>query len=261
MNIALPALVVFLVLLPGFIARAQIERVEQQSLDYAPFGTVVTEALLTAALLHALWLGGMWIGCDLVMSPELLFGLLSSNQTLQAAAITKVSEQAADISLYFGSLLACSYLVAKLVRMAIIRWRLDREGELLAPMFRFKRAPWYYLLSGADFKADEVPDLIVASAVMEVAGEAFLYVGYLEDYEFDREGALDRLILSNVQRRKLARDKTTDDAGVERFYSIDGDYFVIKYEQVVTLNIRYVKFVQADPAAVNQVALIHDALD
>jgi len=252
LNIALPALVVFLVLLPGFIARVQIERVEQQSLDYAPFGTVVAEGLLTAAVLHAVWLVGVWAFCDKVISPELLFGLLSSNQSLQATAISGISQQAADIALYFSSLLACAYVVAKGVRMAITRCRLDREGAVMANLFRFNRAPWYYLLSGADFKSDEVPDLVVASAVLQVAGESVLYVGYLEDYEFDRQGMLERLILSNVQRRPLASDKSADDDGRNRYYPIDGDYFVIKYADVVTLNIRYLKFEEAAPSGTSR---------
>ena len=55
MNFALPALVVFALLLPGFIARSQIKVVERQSLDYSPFGQVVTEAVVWAAALHTVW--------------------------------------------------------------------------------------------------------------------------------------------------------------------------------------------------------------
>ena len=56
MNFALPAVVVFALLLPGFIFRSRLKRVERTSLDYSPFGTVVAEAVFYAACLHGLWL-------------------------------------------------------------------------------------------------------------------------------------------------------------------------------------------------------------
>lgn len=52
MNVALPALIVFLLLLPGFIFRTNLKRSERTSLDYSPFGHVVAEAVLWA-LAHA----------------------------------------------------------------------------------------------------------------------------------------------------------------------------------------------------------------
>jgi hypothetical protein len=72
-----------------------------------------------------------------------------------------------------------------------------------------------------------------------------LYVGVLDDFFFDSDGNLDRLILQNVARRPLSADKnkagpeigTTD----ERFYDIDGDSFVLRYQDVKTLNVQYVK--------------------
>jgi len=44
MNVALPALIVFFLLLPGFVFRTNLKRVERTSLDFSPFGQLVTEA-------------------------------------------------------------------------------------------------------------------------------------------------------------------------------------------------------------------------
>jgi hypothetical protein len=55
MNVALPALVIFLLLFPGFVARSKIEYNERASLDYSPFGQVVTEAVLWSFGLHLVW--------------------------------------------------------------------------------------------------------------------------------------------------------------------------------------------------------------
>jgi hypothetical protein len=94
------------------------------------------------------------------------------------------------------------------------------------------------------------PDFI--SAIVEVAKEAVLYVGILDDFYFDSEGQLDRLILQQVLRRPLSKDKSVEPSGAgeekERFYPIDGDNFVLRYSEAITLNVQYVKLTAADSA-------------
>jgi hypothetical protein len=76
-------------------------------------------------------------------------------------------------------------------------------------------------------------------------------VGILDDFYFDSEGQLDRLILQKVLRRPLSSDKPVDQSaasqGNERFYPIDGDNFVLRYSEAITLNVQYVKF--TDPSS------------
>ena len=50
------------------------------------------------------------------------------------------------------------------------------------------------------------------------------------------------MVLSAATRRPFAKDKQTDGDGDERFYKIDGDYFVLRFESVISLNVQYVKF-------------------
>ena len=56
MNVALPALIVFFLLLPGFVFRTNLKRAERTSLDFSPFGQVVAEGTLWASVLHFVWL-------------------------------------------------------------------------------------------------------------------------------------------------------------------------------------------------------------
>lgn len=65
----------------------------------------------------------------------------------------------------------------------------------------------------------------------------------LNDFYFDKEGQLDRLILQNVKRRPMSADKTAGGEPADRFYPIDGDSFVLRYSEAITLNIQYVKLV------------------
>lgn len=251
MNIALPALVAFLLLLPGFIFRARLKRAERTSLDFSPFGQVAADAILWAVFAHLLWLFLSFVIFFQRFEPAVLLKLLSSAPTSQAEATLAVGQDFFWISAYFGSLLLTSLVVPEVSRTLITKYRLDRNAATLSSIFRFHDAPWYYLLTGADFAKEDEPDFIMISAVVEIAKDAVLYVGVLDDFFFDSDGRLDRLVLQNVARRPLSADKnkinTEESSADERFYDIDGDSFVLRYEDTKTLNVQYVKLTAVAP--------------
>lgn len=244
MNIALPAIILFVLLLPGLIVRSRFKRVERLSLDYSPFGQVVTEAVLWTCVLHLIWLTVAYLVLDQRLQTDVLLNLLSASPTGQSMAISLVSSVDEWIMTYFVTLLFVAYAAPTLARWAIIHWRLDRSNAPLSSLFRFRQAPWYYLLTGADFAQDEQPDLISVAAIVNTAGIATLYTGILEDFFIDQDGTLDRLILSNVSRRQMSSDRAMSDDGTlygeERFYPVEGDYFVLRYSEAITLNIQYI---------------------
>lgn len=244
MNVALPALVIFLLVLPGFVFRHRFKRAERTALDYAPFGRVVAEAVLWAGVLHGMWLCFAWLLKGETLRLDLLLELLSAAPASQAVAISSLGRHGGDLALYFGSLLFASHFVPAVLR-AFITWRrLDRADHWLAPLARFNDAPWYYLLTGADFRKEDLPDLIKVSAIVDVAGTPYLFQGFLENFYFNPDGSLDRLVLQGVARRPLADDRlsVTEEgtlAADEDFYPIEGDYFVLRYAEIITLNIQY----------------------
>ena len=245
MNIALPAFVAFLLMLPGFIFRARFKLAERTSLDFSPFGRVAADAILWAVFAHIVWLTLSFFVFSQRFEPAVLLKLLSSAPTSQTEAISAVGRDFGWIAGYFGSLFLAAIVAPSFLRSQITKHRLDRESASFSSVFRFHDAPWYYLLTGADFSNVEKPDLIMISAIVEVAKDAVLYVGVLDDFFFDSEGNLDRLILQSVARRPLSADKnrSAPETGAtnERFYDIDGDSFVLRYEDVKTLNVQYVK--------------------
>ncbi|WP_029889494.1 hypothetical protein [Polycyclovorans algicola] len=242
MNLALPALVVFVVLLPGFIARSRARRVERSSLDYSPFGQTVAEAVLWTLVLHFLWVHVTYCLTSQEASLGIVLALLSSDASIQTKALDTVANQAGPVILYFTTLLVFSWLAPLALRELVTWGRLDRATSKLSSLLRFSAAPWYYLLSGADFKRAEQPDLISISAIVDLSGAPWLYTGVLDEYFLDQEGELDRLVLREVMRRPLSRDKCPEDVeNVARFYRVDGDCFVLRYREAITLNVRYIK--------------------
>jgi len=247
MNFALPAILLFLIVLPGFLFRSRLKLVEQTTLDYSPFGRVVAGGVLWAIAWHMVWLGLAHVfGWTLRL--DALIGLLSSSPDLQALAVAVVARSGPPVLIYFLSLYAFALFVPPLVRWAIIHWRLDRAGSPFASLFRFSEAPWYYILTGADF--DERPNLAFVGAVVDVAGEAYLYVGILRSFFFDANGQLDRLVLESTARRPMSRDKSSDDTLVaerpQRFYDVEGTYFVLRYSEIVTLNVKFLRLEPID---------------
>lgn len=261
MNLALPAVVIFALLLPGFIFRSRLKRVERTSLDYSPFGTVVAEAVFFAACLHALWLIAAALLLGLRLDLAILLSLLAPSPA-PTEAIRSIAAHPAWLEVYFATLLAAAYGLPTLLRRGVTRWRLDRWGHWMSPAARFHEAPWYYLLTGADFPADELPDYIRVTAVVDVGKGAVLYRGTLEEWFVNPDdGQLDRIVLSAASRRPFERDKPLEESTEEplRFYPIDGDYFVLRYAHMLSLNVQYVRITeQADeglPAAMPQPAI------
>ena len=142
MNIALPALVVFACLLPGFIFRSRLKRVESTSLDYSPFGRVATEAIVWATLLHLFWIGVVCRLAGNTVDLGKLLELLSSNLNLHGDALKAISGQIHQVELYFASLYIASFIFPSGIRYLITRSRADRQGNPLSFLFRFDDAPW-----------------------------------------------------------------------------------------------------------------------
>lgn len=247
MNIALPAIVVFFLFLPGFIVRARFKLIERQSLDYSPFGQVVVEALILAGVLHMLWLGGSWIFFDKHPKWDTLLHLLASDPAAQSEAIKEVGKDLKWVAWYFGSLILVCFFLPPILRQQIVNRRLDRFNPEDDPskywnwsrLLRFHGAPWYYLLSGAD--EVKKPEMVYVSAIVHVGGRATLYDGFLDDYILESNGVLDRLILCQARRWNLKEYDGADDATRDALaFHIDGGFFVLRYSDTVTLNIWYV---------------------
>ena len=256
MNVAFSALLVFLLLLPGFLFRTYFKRAEKVVLDIKPFGQAAIDAFLTAIVLDVFWYWLTVLATGARADFEALLTLVAGEKSSQLEdAIAELASDPWRPGLYFGSLYAFAIAAAFLLRHAVTRWRLDRRGAPLANFLRFD-TPWYYLFTGYD--RPNAPNGVAIGAVVSLGGTAYLYTGVLVEYFLDDQGQLNRLVLTSAARRPLAEDaaeaeETGPDDWIEierrlgeeaplreeRFYPIEGDYFVLRYSEVLTLNVRY----------------------
>jgi len=233
MNVALPAVILFLLAVPGYLLRSQFSRPERTAPDSTPFGRVLGSSILLALPLNALW---AWLAehfsANSVDWPAFLM-LVAGTRVADDAFFVRATESLDGLFVYLFSLCLFAWLLGYLSRELIQKLDLDRRYRALR-----MDAPWYYLFTCRLDDAPE-PDAVILSAVVEIAGEAYIYMGRLDSVYYTPEGQPERFVLSNVSRRRIADDRTPEHGAPERFYAIDGDYFVLRYAETKTLNVFY----------------------
>lgn len=249
MNIAFPALLTFLLILPGYIFRATFTRSERTQLDNRPFTSETVKSLIIAIALHTFWLQSAKIFLPLSIDYHVFLTLFTAARgDLLELAINKSANQTPLFIAYLMTLYIFSYLLGLSAQKAIIKYKLDRH-PLLSELFRFD-TPWFYLLKGYNDEGDEA-DFVKLAVTLKQAEATYLYYGILEDFFLTESGNLDRIVLSSVVRRQLTADEAIpiDDnapasAEEARFYEISGDRLVLKYNDITSLNIEYYKIIE-----------------
>jgi hypothetical protein len=252
MNFAFPALLAFVFLLPGIILRFSYARgswgwsspisMRRLSDDFA-YGAVFSIAL------HTLWLGlASLLGFrpDLKSVLALMAGNFGPNNEFLPAALEAFSANFPRIAGYFLTIYAASAILGHLGHRLVRAIRLDHKTKL----FRFNNY-WFYMLRGevllfAENSAEEVeePDGVYLSAVVSQSSKSYLYRGLVCDFTFDEDGKLDTIVLADAHRRDLMEDAADDGIPVHhdedpRYYDIKGDYLILQYSRITTLNLDY----------------------
>jgi len=262
---------------------------EGTKIDYSPFGDVVIRSVVFAGLLHAVVLGVTYGVLERSVRFDILIRMMSKG-TDEADQLVILRDWK-WIAQYFGALYALAFIIPPLYKIVVTKFGLDRSDRPFSGLFRFRRAPWYYLLSVAEFSKGDRPDLIQIAALVEIGKESYLYQGFLEHYFVDEHGQLDRLVISQASRRPMSADavflpgeqgwvRGSADEGPqqpavktrrtgfgrrrasraspqnpERFYPIVGHYFVLHYDEVITLNVQYIKLKKPNSGDVSPAAI------
>jgi len=206
MNIAFPAVFLFLLVTPGFFFRQFSQRSEVRTFDHTPFSAVVLQALLAAAFFNilvavAIRFGGYEIQVGDVV--RLLVGGAAVVGDLNARFAWLNGHPLASLG-YFALTNGLALVAAVVWRALVEHYGLDRRGRWTAKWVRGPAA-WYYLFAALDHPTG-VGGAVVA-AIVEFKEGSYLYTGVLHDYECDESGQLDRLLLVQARRRKLDADR------------------------------------------------------
>lgn len=259
MNIAFPALLLFLLVLPGIALRYTYFKGLwrwNSPISIQSISDEIAYSLVWAIMLHLVWCSIVsFLGFgkpDLKSVLILLTGGGAGRSEGLQSAIAATVESPYRVVGYFLSLLIFSGLLGLLAHIAVRSLRLDRTKKAL----RFKNE-WHYLLSGEVLEFSEFQpfenqgriDGVYLSAIVKQGKDDILYRGIVADWLLDSKGDLDRILLRSTHRRKLENDRepgqtrNKEDLGYKddpRYYDIEGHFFVIRYQELTTVNIEYV---------------------
>lgn len=261
MSLAFPALFIFLVIVPGIILHYTYSkgfwRTSPSSIY--PLSDEIAYSLIGACFLHLIWahlLSIFGIRIDLDSALMLLLGSFGPDNRHFDTAIQSVTRQPLNKAYYFTGLYVFSALLGYGAHALVRGRKWDRKTRL----FRFNN-DWYYLMSGEmlDFKGmlgrPKEIDGVYLSAVIHQGGDSYLYRGIVSEYYLDKAGSLDRVLLRLAHRRLLTKDRvpgqprdpSKDYSDDSRYYDIVGDFLILRYAEMQTINIEYIVLTEASP--------------
>ncbi|MDW2193153.1 hypothetical protein [Vibrio sp. 1641] len=241
MNIAFPAFFLLALILPGFIFTSAYERKENTTLERKPFEASSASALMCALFLQLIYgyvVHTSIMPIDFALCIKLMTGVKLTNGDIEA-----LSPDVGYISSYFIGLYVISFVSGKLLQNILFKLNPYKSSR-----FAFD-TPWYYELKGK-LSSDADAEIIKVSCLLDTKEGSFLYYGYLDDFYLDQDGQLDRLVLFDVYRRDIKADDNStpeednatqneDNSESGRYYQVKGQRLILKYNQIINLNIEY----------------------
>lgn len=205
----LPILVAVVLILPGVIAYcAYVDTIWGKPLTLNHFSRDASVALVAAVILNTAW---VMLGTaaahlfNIVARDSWQFSVdYHSGMKLLAGVsndISPIINHPMKVLVYFLSMYATAWMIG--VEAANLRVRAGHS--LLSPArkrYLPKKAGWAWLFRQSEFGGLPV-DMIMVSALVEIANERFRYVGQLVDYWPDANGNLDAILLHGVTKIDL----------------------------------------------------------
>lgn len=265
MEFAFSALLLLILILPGFILQFTYTRgfwrwnspnVNRPLTEQIPTGVVY------AAVLHLIW-ASIWANYEpinLKVLIMLLIGNYGNDEEHLEIILKSITDYPYHIAFYFLSLYLLSAILGYIGHSIVRKKKLDLKTRF----FRFNNE-WFYSLRGEVAEFNETPDIdgqvdgvMLTTVVHHGEKVNYLYRGFVYDFFFDKEGNLDRVVLMYADRRDLSNDKTSDEDDSDRFYEIVGNYFIIRYSEMTTINLYYITFEPENDAVDTDIEVFED---
>jgi hypothetical protein len=149
-----------------------------------------------------------------------------------------------NILIYNGALISISGISGYMGRKMVRRFKWDIKSRL----FRFNNE-WYYLMTGEivnfpenNFKAQKI-DFVHVDVLTKTSKELIIYSGAVGGFYLSKDGGLSSVLISQAKRRVMDED---GDANPE-YYDIPGQFMLLKSEEIININFRYITFIPPSP--------------
>lgn len=231
MNIALSAVLIFILLIPpiAFYLSYSFGNFSKSGPKFSLLDGILASAIIS------LFVHGIAI---LIINQEIRFDILLKlvggeikdvEKKITNAEFTKSIKQ---FALYNFIILVLFIALGRVCRWFVIAGNRHVQGNEL---FRLNNR-WWYLFNGLENGIEDF-DLVLIDAVVDTKDGTIIYSGFLVNYVCNGE-ELDRIYLRDVVRRefKVVKDdilKTGEPA------SIPGETFSIPYNNIINLNLKF----------------------
>jgi hypothetical protein len=234
LNLALPALVILLGLLPGiacfygyFAGRFDKRSAGLSGVEELALYVIFAIPINAVALVACRWAG---VPFQFGIATHLLVGNVSDASANEIASF--LQRAAVRSSVTYLVILACSYALGSLCRRIVWTCRLD----VLIPALRLKHS-WYYVLQGRlpTLSRRVLPFVdVLTEHPGEPPSNSRLYRGVVIDFEISSTGGIDSLTLVNAKRGR-GRGETF------KWVDIPSSRLVVVGSTIHSINMTYVE--------------------
>ncbi|MEQ9886448.1 hypothetical protein [Pectobacterium zantedeschiae] len=226
MNIAFTAFFILLLVLPGFLYLSKYDKKENISLEKKSLDASSAQAFFVALIMHIIAISLAHVILNKTIDYKIVFKILV-NDKLIPSEVDSVTSSVNWISIYFIFIFLLSYFSGIIMQWLRFKFNPNKES-----CYSFN-LPWYYELNGIVEKDSPIPDMIKITCMLDSNNKTYLYSGILEDFYLNPDGSLDRVVISNVERRMLK-----DNINLKLTSNLNSDKLIIKYCEIKNIAIK-----------------------
>lgn len=240
MNIALAGIVILIIFLPGILFNKSYFSGEfSNEYTVQDFFGLLSNTLLPTLIIYII----IGIPVSFIFGYsydfETLLGLLSSNKDVIEKSIENIENFRIEIIIFNSFLNIIAFIIGFQLKNLVVNKNLDTRF----PFLRFNNV-WHYLLtakfillrrSQIQLVEDTIQDADITYivALTNVGNKSILYNGILVDYELSKDGSLNLIYLKGAKRREI-------DENEDSYVDIEGHIIILKYENIINLNISFI---------------------
>lgn len=240
MSILFAAILIVILLLPGFVFRFSYLSESEKKIDpkLSFLDEIFFYIVLSFIIQTPIYLLIDNFICDV---DENKFYLLLINNEKVAINNSITSFEIGKFFLYTLLVSSVSFALGRIVRYFVLINNWDLKFQFLKIY-----SHWYDFFEGRILLNSNLPNRENVIPSLDILVENkdgnYLYSGLLKDYVLGENDSLECVYLTYVMRRNLADDDTpeiSDEEIDKRYYYMPGDYFMIQGSQIVNINITF----------------------
>lgn len=242
MNFVFVTVLIFIILIPGFLLRfSYFSPPFSKRYSAANLVSDLTWSIIPSFIIHGIALAVVAKYTSYSINFNYLgYLLLAVNDKASISEVfTNIHAFLPEIFFYNLSILCFAIIAGWAGKSIVRRLKLDRTTRL----FRFSNK-WHYILTGECLDFPHIKDSFddinfkMVDVLCQVGNESYIYIGELFDWYSDENGHLESIHIRNPYRRKLNRDGIIPKSE-SKYYKIPTRYLIIPYKTIININARY----------------------